>query len=145
MLSKSFNFNFYKELYKDQKALTLGEKIQKQRLMLGFTQEEFAKKIGLTRSAINNYELGITQPSREALLKLIKIIDKDYLCDDEYLKFILSDYPSIIKKWRKNHHLSLRQAGKILGISASAINSWEKQIYTIDRKSYDKVKKHIDI
>lgn len=145
MLKKNFNFNFYKELYKDQKALTIGEKIQKQRLLLGLSQEAFAKKIGLTRNAINNYELGITQPSREALLKLIKIIDKDYLCNDEYLQFILSDYPSIIKKWRENHHLSLRQSAKILGVSSSAINSGEKGIYTIDRKSYDKVKKHIEV
>ncbi|QZY56851.1 helix-turn-helix transcriptional regulator [Crassaminicella profunda] len=37
----------------------------------------------MTRNAINNYELGITQPSRKTLLKLVKIIDKDYLCDHQ--------------------------------------------------------------
>ncbi|MBF8984013.1 helix-turn-helix transcriptional regulator [Lutibacter sp. B2] len=125
--------------------MTVGEKIQKQRLLLGLSQEEFAKKIGLTRNALNNYELGLAQLSRKALLKLLKIIDEDYLYDDVYLKFILSDYPSIIKKWRENHHLSLRQAAKISSVSSSAINSWEKQIYTIDRKSYDKVKQHIEV
>ncbi|MBF8984002.1 transcriptional regulator [Lutibacter sp. B2] len=125
--------------------MTIGGNFQKERLLLGLSLEAFAKKIGLTRNAINNYELRITQPSREALLKLIKIIDKDYLCDDAYLEFILSDYPNIIKKWRGNHHLSLRQAAKILEVSSSAINSLERQVYTIDRKNYDKLKKHIEV
>ncbi|QZY56853.1 helix-turn-helix domain-containing protein [Crassaminicella profunda] len=78
-------------------------------------------------------------------MKLTKMIDKNYLCDDQYLQFILSDYPSTIKQWRENHHLSLRQAAKILSVSSSAVNSWEKGIYTIDRKSYEKIKKHIEV
>ncbi|MCY6354881.1 helix-turn-helix domain-containing protein [Clostridium sp. ZS2-4] len=92
--------------------------MKKARLKLGLSQYALATKTGLTRNSIDNYERDTVHPSRAALKKLITVIDKDYLCNDEYYKFILSDYPNTIKNWRLKNKLSLRAAAEILEIGA---------------------------
>jgi transcriptional regulator with XRE-family HTH domain len=42
------------------------------RVSLGLTQEELAKRVGMTRTAIANYEMGRSEPSFEALCYLTR-------------------------------------------------------------------------
>ena len=132
----------YDELYNILEEDTLGKRLKKARLKLRLSQEKLAKECGLSSGAIAGYEYDTIYPSKDALIKLGKIIDLDYLCCDEYTKFILSDYVSLLKKWRKDNNLSVRKAARILGIPSSTYSSWEREIYGISKENYYKLKKN---
>lgn len=47
----------------------------------GYTQAELARKLGITRSSVNAWELGISVPSTQYIIDLAKIfsVSTDYL------------------------------------------------------------------
>lgn len=59
----------------------IGERIKELRLKNGFTQTMLAKKLGLSRSAINAWEMGISIPSTQYLVELSKLfkVTTDYI------------------------------------------------------------------
>jgi transcriptional regulator with XRE-family HTH domain len=61
--------------------LTFPNKIMKLREHIGFTQAQLAGKLGLTRSAVNAWEMGNAIPSTEVIIKLARIfnVSTDYL------------------------------------------------------------------
>lgn len=141
--------NLYNTLYPNMEENTLGKRLKKTRLRMGLSQEQLAHRCNLSRGAIEGYETDWIYPSRNALLNLTKIIDKDYLCNDDYSKFILSDYIGKLKSWRNDNKLSMRKAAKLLNVPSSTYISWEKELYSISRNNYykikDKLNKTIDI
>lgn len=132
--------NFYEALYSILEENTLGKRLKKARLKLGLSEKQLSIKCNLSRGAICGYENESIYPSKQALLKLTKYIDKDYLCVDEYSKFLFSNYPKKLKEWRISNNLTLRTASKILAVSSSAIGSWEKGICSMDKENYQKIK-----
>lgn len=48
------------------------------RIGLGLTQEELARKLGLTLSTVSKWEQGITSPSRLAREKIEKMLKKGW-------------------------------------------------------------------
>ncbi len=63
----------------------IGYRIKEAREKLGLTQTELGKKIGVTGSAITNYENNISHPKEPILYKLFEALDVDpnYLFQDE--------------------------------------------------------------
>ena len=61
--------------------LLLAEKIKSIREQLGMTQAEVARKLGLTRSSINGWEMGLSVPSTQYIVELAKLfnVSTDYL------------------------------------------------------------------
>ena len=59
----------------------LAEKIRSLREQLGLTQAELAKKLGLTRSSINAWEMGLSVPSTPLIVDLSRFfgISTDFL------------------------------------------------------------------
>lgn len=59
----------------------LAEKIKTIREQLGLTQAELARKLGLTRSSINGWEMGLSVPSTQYIVELAKLfrVSTDYL------------------------------------------------------------------
>ena len=55
--------------------MDLGNKILKLRKKKGYSQEELAEKLDVTRQTISNWELGSTQPNPEQLKGLSKILN----------------------------------------------------------------------
>ena len=57
------------------------ERIKKLREKQGYTQTELAKMLGVTRSCVNAWEMGISVPSTQSLVQLAQIFDisTDYL------------------------------------------------------------------
>ena len=55
--------------------MDLGNKILKLRKEKGYSQEELAEKLDVTRQTISNWELGSTQPNPEQLKGLSKILN----------------------------------------------------------------------
>lgn len=69
------NCIMYKELF------ALSERIKMLRIESGFTQAELAKRCGLSRSAVNGWEVGISVPSPRYIIELAKTfnVSTDYL------------------------------------------------------------------
>ena len=59
----------------------IGNRIKEVRERNGLTQSELAKKLGLTRSGVNAWEMGISIPSAQYLIGLSKLfkVSVDYL------------------------------------------------------------------
>lgn len=59
----------------------LGEKIRRLRESREWTQAELARKVGITKSAISTYELGIRTPSADVVCGFAKAfgVSADYL------------------------------------------------------------------
>lgn len=59
------------------------ERIKETRERNGLTQAALAKKLGVTRSAVNSWEIGISAPSVQYLIELCKLfnVSADYLLE----------------------------------------------------------------
>ncbi len=108
---------------------------------------EFSKRLDISEALLYAYESDIVYPPGKILRAMSKILKVPirYLDDSDYCKFILSDYGSIIKKWRTTHNLNLRQASIVVGISSSAIGSWENGVYIPDKNSFKKLKPFLNL
>lgn len=61
--------------------MTIGSRIKELREAANLTQGELAKKVGVTKSAIGNYEQNISSPKESVLYNLIEALD----CDANYI------------------------------------------------------------
>lgn len=61
--------------------LNLGNTLKTLRLRDGFTQEQLASKLGLTKSVVSAYETGLRMPSYDVLIHIAKIfsVSTDFL------------------------------------------------------------------
>lgn len=59
----------------------VADRIKILREQKGFTQSDLAKQLGITRSSVNAWELGISVPSTQYIVELARIfkISTDYL------------------------------------------------------------------
>lgn len=59
----------------------VADRIKMLREQKGFTQTELAKRLGITRSSVNAWEMGISVPSTQYLVELAHIftVSTDYL------------------------------------------------------------------
>lgn len=59
----------------------IAERIKFLREQKGYTQTELAKKLGITRSSVNAWEMGISVPSTQYIVELSTIfsVSTDYL------------------------------------------------------------------
>lgn len=66
--------------------MTYNEKIVKLRKANGYSQETFAKLVGVSRQAVYKWESGVSYPEAEKLIEIKKIfgIKIDDLLDDSY-------------------------------------------------------------
>ncbi len=55
----------------------IGPKIKEAREELQLTQKELAELVGVTSSAITNYEIGVSHPKEPILIKLMSALRKD--------------------------------------------------------------------
>lgn len=107
----------------------IGNRIKEARNNLGYTQEELAKMIGVTKGAVANYELETSHPKEPIMYKLIEIlkVDANYLFQDcvsipkELNNVTLAEF-NIIEKYR-----NLDSHGKEM-IDFALEKEWERSI-----------------
>lgn len=63
----------------------IGKKIKKLRKTSGITQADLARELGITRSSVNAWEMGVSLPSTLYVIELARIfkVSTDYLLDVE--------------------------------------------------------------
>jgi transcriptional regulator with XRE-family HTH domain len=68
-------------------------KIKELRIKFGFTQSSLAAQLGITRSAVNAWEMGVALPSTETVVKLARIfgVPSDYLLGIDDVKTISAE------------------------------------------------------
>ena len=66
--------------------MTLPDKIIKHRKANGWSQEDFAEKLNLSRQAISRWENGTALPDAQNILQISKLfhVTTDYLLNDDY-------------------------------------------------------------
>ena len=65
--------------------MALSDRIKELRTALNLNQEELAKRLGVTKGAVGNYESGVSKPKIEVLIKMFDVLktDANYLLQDE--------------------------------------------------------------
>lgn len=64
--------------------MSFGERLKERREALGLSRAELAEQLGLSRSAIGNYEIGVSFPKEEVLLRLFRTLQtepNELFCD----------------------------------------------------------------
>ncbi len=66
--------------------MSFGEQLRRRREELGISRAELAQMLGVSRSAIGNYETGVSAPKEEVLLQLFDAlgVDPNYLYRDSF-------------------------------------------------------------
>lgn len=97
--------------------VNFGYKLRALRTAAGMTQDELAKKLGITKSVVSYYELQERSPSPDVLIRLADIfhvttdyllgIDRKKLIDvsdlsDEDMQFLLITIETLRKKNKQN-------------------------------------------
>ena len=57
--------------------MSFGEQLRKRREELGISRAELAGRLGISRSAVGNYETGVSAPKEEVLLRLFDCLETD--------------------------------------------------------------------
>lgn len=65
--------------------MSFGTRLRERRIALGLNQGELGKMLGVTGSAIGNYENGISSPKADVLYRVFDVLqcDANYLFQDE--------------------------------------------------------------
>lgn len=111
----------------------IGNRIKEARNNLGYTQEELAKMLGVTKGAVANYELETSHPKEPIMYKLIEVlhVDANYLFQDcvnipkELNNVTLAEFEHI-KKYR-----ALDEHGKKM-VDFTLQNEWERSTQSIE-------------
>lgn len=123
--------------YNDLPSNTLAERFKKAKLIKGINQKQLSKLTNLDRSTICEIERGSRDNiSRDTLLKLIKVLDKDILCDD-YLLFILNQEQNITLLVEK---YGINKLCDILKSHHSSIYRWKILKYQIPKSKFEIIK-----
>jgi len=73
-----------------KELFSLAEKIKLLRERINLTQSDLARQLGLTRSSVNAWEMGISVPSTQYIVELAKMfrVSTDYLLGMENTAYI---------------------------------------------------------
>ena len=86
--------------------MTFAEKLVQLRKREGYTQEEVADRLEVSRQAISRWEMGTAVPDSSNLLQISKLfnVSTDYLLNDDYESD--DDIPKVESLRRKSGNLS---------------------------------------
>ena len=106
--------------------MTFGEKLQTLRKEKGWTQEQLAAQINISRQALSKWELGTAVPDTENVVQISKLfqVSTDYLLNDEYESD--EDLPAVHASAQKvssiyNNKIHIIVGACISGVSALAL------------------------
>lgn len=114
--------------------MSIGSRIKQARELAQMSRRELATAVGVTPSAISNYENDISSPKDEVLYKIINVlgVDANFIFQDEMAKPSVKSIDKIIINElmtrgliKKDVCISAEELDKYLKILAAIINSNE--------------------
>lgn len=111
--------------------MSFGQRLRERRKELGLSQGELAKALGVSLSAVSNYETGLNAMREDVLLRLFDILDVEpnYLYQDSFSGKGLTcsvEEVSLVRKYR-----ALRVPGRqALQAVASALAAYQEDLDT---------------
>ncbi|MDO4811553.1 MAG: helix-turn-helix domain-containing protein [Eubacteriales bacterium] len=105
--------------------MSFGEQLRRRREELGISRSELAARLGVTKSAVGNYETGISTPKEEILLQLFDAlqVDPNYLYRDSFrygTASLLTDEEQHLLSQYRDLSLTGRQTVRTLMTALSA-------------------------
>lgn len=110
--------------------MSFGTRLRKRREELGMSRGELAELLGVSRSAIGNYETGISAPKEEVLLQLFDAlqVDPNYLYRDSFRAAAVfscsGEERALLEKYRK---LSLTGRQTVYSLLDS-LSAWQVEM-----------------
>lgn len=116
----------------------IGERIKESREKNNLTQSALAKKLGISRSAVNAWEMGISSPSAQYLIELSRLfnVTTDYLLDLDARETI--DISSLDEAEKKMMYAQLDYFKKY-GSTVRAITGQVEDNYDIIKMESEKI------
>lgn len=106
--------------------LSVGEMVKKRRIEAGLTQADVAEKLGITESAVGQFERPDANPTVDTLSKLSKVLG---CCEADF--FPVDDEPTLEEKIVVNIRRLLKQRGvkqtkiaDVCGVSRPTVTNW---------------------
>ena len=108
-----------------------GEQLRRRREELGISRAELADRLGVSRSAVGNYETGVSAPKEEVLLRLFDAlhVDPNYLYRDSFRAAGFScsgEEQRLLEKYRT---LSLT-GRRTVGALVDSLSLWQSEMET---------------
>lgn len=114
------------------------QRLSKAKSLSNYSQKSLSEATGVSLSTISNLEAGYRDTlTRDTLIKLLSVLDKNILCDD-YCNFILNQENEIKKLL---HLYGMSKLSKLLNIHRSTIERWRNGKYQVSRKQYSLISK----
>lgn len=66
--------------------ISFSSRLRQAREQAGFTQQDLAEKLGITKSAVGNYENGVSSPKWDVLLRIFDVlqVEPNFLYQDSF-------------------------------------------------------------
>ena len=66
--------------------MSFSSRLRQAREQANLTQQDFAKKLGVTKNAISNYENGVSSPKWDVLVKIFDVlqVEPNFLYQDDF-------------------------------------------------------------
>lgn len=100
--------------------ITIGDHLRKCRMDLSLFQCDVAEIIGVSEDCVTYWENGRSTPQIQHIPKIIQFLGYNPA------PFELKTLGDKVRDYRLKHGLSHKKFGKIIGVDASTISSWEK-------------------
>lgn len=98
---------------------SLGEHLRKRRLVLGLTQGQGAKRLGINSWTVLNWEKGHTEPPFESMPAIVQFLGYDPFPEPKSL-------PERLLAKRRSMGWSIRKAAQNLGVNQGTWGDWER-------------------
>lgn len=110
--------------------MSFGEQLRRRREEMGLSRADLAERLGVSRSAIGNYETGVSAPKEEILLRLFDAlqVDPNYLYRDSFRSAAGARYTGeeqqLVEKFRR---LSLTGRRTVYALLES-LGAWQEEL-----------------
>ena len=117
--------------------VTIGEKIRNKRLELRLLQKDIAHILSVSEDCITNWENNRTAPETRYMPAIISFLG--------YSPFPVNNevFSARVKYYRQTNGLTHKQMGKLLGVNASTVGSWESDEHRPQTKRLNQIDKKL--
>lgn len=104
--------------------MSFQERLRAQREARGMTQAALAEALGVSKSAVGNYETGVSMPREETLLRLFQVleVEPNYLFQDSYDSgsVLTPQESALLARWRGLSAKGKRAVDALLDVAEEA-------------------------